>query len=53
MWFSGERKVAIAIFTVCLATMLTLTVIGSWFRGPNWALQAPWKPHVAAEERHP
>ena len=53
VWFSGERKVAIAIFTVCLVTMLTLTVIGSQFRGPNWALQAPWKPHVAAEERSP
>ncbi|MGD1002260.1 MAG: cytochrome bc complex cytochrome b subunit [Candidatus Brocadiia bacterium] len=53
VWFSGERKVAIAIFTVCLATMLTLTAIGCWFRGPNWALQAPWKPHVVTEERRP
>jgi len=53
VWFSGQRKVAITIFTVCLLTMLTLTVIGRWFRGPNWALQAPWKPYVAAEERRP
>ena len=51
VWFSRERKVAITIFTVCLVTMLSLTVIGSLFRGPNWALQAPWKPHVVTEER--
>ena len=50
-WFSGERKVAITIFTICLVTMTVLTVIGSVFRGPNWALQAPWKPHIVTEER--
>ncbi len=48
-WFSGERKVAITIFTICLATMVVLTVIGSVFRGPNWAMQTPWKPHIATE----
>jgi quinol-cytochrome oxidoreductase complex cytochrome b subunit len=48
-WFSGERKVAITIFTICLVTMVVLTVIGSVFRGPNWAMQAPWKPHIATE----
>lgn len=48
-WFSGERKVAITIFTICLVTMVVLTVIGSVFRGPNWAMQVPWKPHIATE----
>ena len=43
VWFSGERKVAITLFTICLVTMLVLTLIGSVFRGPNWAFQLPWK----------
>jgi len=50
VWFSGERKIAITIFTICLVTMLVLTVIGTMFRGPNWSFQAPWKPHVMTEE---
>ena len=52
-WFSGERKVAITIFTICLVTMMVLTVIGSLFRGPNWRFQVPWKPNVATEEASP
>ncbi len=48
-WFSGERKVAIVIFTVCLITMLVLTVIGSVFRGPNWSLQVPWKTRIVQQ----
>ena len=50
IWFSGERSVAITIFTICLVTMVVLTVLGSVFRGPNWALQVPWKPHIVTEE---
>lgn len=42
VWFSGERKAAIAVFTVCLAAMIALTLIGSVFRGPNWSFQLPW-----------
>jgi cytochrome b-561 len=53
IWFSGERKVAISIFTICLVAMLVLTVIGSLFRGPNWRFQVPWKPPVAAEGQAP
>ena len=53
IWFSGERKVAITIFTICLITMMVLTVIGSLFRGPNWRFQVPWKPNVATEEPSP
>ena len=43
VWFARERKVAVGIFTICLVTAITLTVIGSLFRGPNWAFQVPWK----------
>ncbi len=50
VWFSGERKVALTIFTICLVTMLVLTAIGSLFRGPNWRFQVPWKPAVVTEE---
>lgn len=42
VWFSRERKVAITIFTICLIAMITLTIIGSLFRGPNWSFQKPW-----------
>jgi quinol-cytochrome oxidoreductase complex cytochrome b subunit len=52
VWFSGERRVAITIFSVCLCVAVILTVIGTAFRGPNWAFQLPWKPIVAAGEEH-
>ncbi len=44
VWFSRERKVAITIFSICVAAAVILTVIGTAFRGPNWAFQLPWKP---------
>jgi len=50
VWFSRERKVALSIFSICLITMLVLTIIGSVFRGPNWSFQVPWKPNVVVEE---
>jgi cytochrome b-561 len=50
VWFSGERKVAITIFTICLILAIVLTAIGSLFRGPNWSFQLPWK-NVNVEER--
>lgn len=49
-WFSRERKVAVTIFTICLIIAVTLTVIGSLFRGPNWSFQVPWK-QTHVEER--
>ena len=51
VWFSRERKVALAIFSICLVIMMVLTVIGSLFRGPNWSFQVPWKPTVVVEDR--
>ncbi len=52
VWFSKERKVAITLFSICLIAAISLTVIGSLFRGPNWAFQLPWKT-VPSEEFHP
>lgn len=52
VWFSGERRVAITIFSVCLGVAIVLTVIGTAFRGPNWSFQVPWRTaHPVAEER--
>jgi quinol-cytochrome oxidoreductase complex cytochrome b subunit len=51
VWFSGERKVAVTIFSICLGAAVVLTVIGTAFRGPNWSFQLPWKP-VRVEEGH-
>lgn len=51
VWFSGERKVAVTIFSICLGAAVVLTVIGTAFRGPNWSFQLPWKP-VHVEEGH-
>ncbi|MDO8596950.1 MAG: cytochrome b N-terminal domain-containing protein [Sulfuricaulis sp.] len=49
VWFSGERKIIITMFSVCLVTMIVLTLIGSVFRGPNWSFQLPWKSiHIEA-----
>jgi quinol-cytochrome oxidoreductase complex cytochrome b subunit len=52
VWFSRERKVALTVFTVCLTAAIVLTVIGTAFRGPNWAFQLPWKPIPAAAGAH-
>lgn len=47
VWFSRERKLAIAIFSVLAITMVILTLIGTYFRGPGWAWYWPWQewPH--------
>jgi quinol-cytochrome oxidoreductase complex cytochrome b subunit len=37
----GERH--LALFTLLLASFITLTVIGNLFRGPGWALMMPWE----------
>jgi hypothetical protein len=51
-WFARERAIANTIFTICLLTMVVLTVIGTYFRGPNWGWQVPWKETPAATEEH-
>ncbi len=49
VWFSKERKTAITIFTICLVAAVIFTAIGTFFRGPNWSFQLPWKPARAPE----
>jgi len=41
-WFAPERRVANAIFTAVVAVATVLTIIGTLFRGPNWAWTWPW-----------
>ena len=51
-WFARERTVAITIFTICLLSAVVFTVIGTYFRGPNWGWQEPWKKPPPAAEGH-
>lgn len=50
VWFSRERKVAVTLFSVCLALAIVFTVIGSLFRGANWQFVMPWQ--AQAGEKH-
>jgi quinol-cytochrome oxidoreductase complex cytochrome b subunit len=52
VWFAKERKVALTFFTVSLTVAVVLTIIGTFFRGPNWSWQTPWKPVPAISEGH-
>jgi hypothetical protein len=38
-----KRKVLTVLFTLFIFGALIFTVIGSLFRGENWALVLPWK----------
>jgi len=42
-WFAPERRVANTIFTVLVTVFAALTVVGTLFRGANWAWVWPWK----------
>lgn len=42
-WFAPERRVANAVFSVAVLLFVGLTVIGTFFRGPNWAWVWPWR----------
>jgi len=41
-WFAPERRVANAVFSAFVAVAAVLTVVGTFFRGPNWAWTWPW-----------
>jgi quinol-cytochrome oxidoreductase complex cytochrome b subunit len=51
-WFARERNLANLAFSVCLAGAIVFTVIGMYFRGPNWDWQEPWKKPAVAQEGH-
>ena len=41
-WFAPERWLANALFTALVTALAALTVIGTFFRGPNWSFVMPW-----------
>ena len=41
-WRARDRKVLVIIFTVAIAAMVALTLIGALFRGPGWTWVWPW-----------
>ncbi|TSK06025.1 MAG: menaquinol oxidoreductase [Geobacter sp.] len=43
VWFAKERRVATTVFSVFVAAMVVLIVIGQFLRGPNWTFHLPWK----------
>ena len=44
VWFARERRLANAIFSALALAVVALTVVGTFFRGPNWAWVWPWAP---------
>jgi hypothetical protein len=41
---SGSRRLgAIALFSSFLAAFVVLTIVGTFFRGPNWIWVWPWQ----------
>jgi hypothetical protein len=45
-WMRTRRDVFIVMFTAVMASYLTLSIIGSFFRGPGQALVWPWEIRV-------
>jgi quinol-cytochrome oxidoreductase complex cytochrome b subunit len=42
-WFAPERRLTNTIFTALVVFFVGLTIVGTLFRGPNWAWVWPWK----------
>jgi len=42
VWFARERRVANSVFALLALAVVALTVIGTFFRGPNWDWVWPW-----------
>lgn len=42
VWFHSERRLANSIFATVVAVVVVLTLIGTYFRGPNWGWVWPW-----------
>jgi quinol---cytochrome c reductase cytochrome c subunit, bacillus type len=47
-WRIRDRRFIVVVFTVVAVAALALTVIGTFFRGPEWTWVWPWK-HLYAE----
>ena len=46
-WFARERWLANTIFVVVLLVFVVLTVVSTYFRGPNWDFVLPWAETLA------
>ena len=42
VWFAPERRFANAVFAAIALAVVAVTVVGTFFRGPNWAWVWPW-----------
>jgi len=42
IWFSKDRLLANTIFLTFLVANVIFVIIGTFFRGPNWAFVTPW-----------
>jgi len=51
-WFARERAVANTIFSFCLIAAIVFTIVGTYFRGPNWGWVQPWSQAPVATEGH-
>jgi quinol-cytochrome oxidoreductase complex cytochrome b subunit len=47
-WRVRDRKFVVIVFTLIAVTAFVLTVIGTFFRGPEWSWVWPWK-HLYVE----
>ena len=52
VWFSRYRLLATSIFTLLLVANLVFIVIGTFFRGANWAFVIPWEKPAATSPGH-
>lgn len=43
VWFARERRGLVLAWTAAVVATVLLTVIGAWFRGPNWGFYWPWE----------
>ena len=42
-WFAKERWLANTVFVIVLLAFIVLTIVGTYFRGPNWGWVWPWR----------
>lgn len=40
-WFAPERRGVVLAWTLVVAALVALTIVGLWFRGPNWGFYWP------------
>jgi menaquinol-cytochrome c reductase cytochrome b/c subunit len=41
-WFAKSRRLACTLWTLYVVAVVVLIIIGTFFRGPNWAWYTPW-----------